>query len=1315
MRSHRRLVAKLTAVAAMFAAWPACADTIINVGNTLTLSSAASVSSGPITFAGNGTMSFTGSFTLPNDIVFNGGITGSINSNAQSDMLSGILSGAGSLSKIGTGTLALTGNNTFSGGTTLTAGTLAVGSDTALGTGAFNFSGGTLLGTADVAVNNTLNMSGSVTVGATAGTTLGISTVFGGGNWNFASGTTLTIGSPTATGTVLWGLQGGANAAGLTSLNIAGGTLKIGVNGSVLPSIYVSPLSIGAGGTLDLAGNNISSPAALSGTGRITSSSGTPTLTTRGGSFAGVIDSGLGLNVSIGNFSVTGSASYTGATAIASGQTLTFNSSTDSILSGIISGAGALTKQGTGTLTLTGNNTFSGGTTLTAGTLAVGSDTALGTGAFNFSGGTLLGTADVAVNNTLNMSGSVTVGATAGTTLGISTVFGGGNWNFASGTTLTIGSPTATGTVLWGLQGGANAAGLTSLNIAGGTLKIGVNGSVLPSIYVSPLSIGAGGTLDLAGNNISSPAALSGTGRITSSSGTPTLTTRGGSFAGVIDSGLGLNVSIGNFSVTGSASYTGATAIASGQTLTFNSSTDSILSGIISGAGALTKQGTGTLTLTGNNTFSGGTTNAAGSTLQLGNGVVGGTLGNVANGGTLLLQGGTLSLGTVSQVQAGSSVKLRSGSLNLTGSGIAADTFIVGDIAGGTAAFGLTSGKSLATGAETVGNSGGGTFTQAGGTHVANSLLLGANLGSSGIFTLNGGSFTVGSIALGAGTGTFNFNGGSFIFAGDLHLTNFNIGVGASYSGNVNVTNALVNMGTLSTSGQIAADGSLDNNGTLTLFGGTLGGAGALSNYNQMTGFGTIGGSGGFTNYGQFQPGGGGLLLSKTGANFNYGNWDVNAGMPLALSGATLTNFGVMNLNNGAISGNGTLNNGGGGILAGRGSISVNFSNAGELSLTGGALAITKASINSGVINLGGVNASLTGGAITNAGIVQGAGSVSAALANSGTVEAIGGTLLLGGATSNGSGGLMTAGAGTRLVVSQGLTSNAGTIYLAGGAFDNNSHALSNTGQISGFGTFRASSFSNTGDLHFTGGTTLVNGSLTNQAGGTLQVSYNPATFTGNVVNQGFIKTTATTVTWTGSFTNNGTYLSDPSTQVFQDITLGTHGALQGGVGDVFVVTRNMVNNSQANTLFDLSAAKLSFSAGSHNLVWSAANLGATAAGYQNNFAVGSFELASGGSLILSGTGSPGINALYVHGLLLGGGLSQIASIQSGGLNIYYDPGETANAFLHGATYGLAGGGNLMAVAAVPEPESYALWLAGIALTGGIAYRRRASRRAPVA
>ena len=57
----------------------------------------------------------------------------------------GIASGTGGrLIKVGTGTLTLTGTNTYSGGTGLDGGIVAINNDANLGTGPLTFDGGTL-------------------------------------------------------------------------------------------------------------------------------------------------------------------------------------------------------------------------------------------------------------------------------------------------------------------------------------------------------------------------------------------------------------------------------------------------------------------------------------------------------------------------------------------------------------------------------------------------------------------------------------------------------------------------------------------------------------------------------------------------------------------------------------------------------------------------------------------------------------------------------------------------------------------------------------------------------------------------------------------------------------------------------------------------------------------------------------------------------------------------------------------------------------------------------------------------------------------
>ncbi len=221
----------------------------------------------------------------------------------------------------------------------------------------------------------------------------------------------------------------------------------------------------------------------------------------------------------------------------------------------------------------------------------------------------------------------------------------------------------------------------------------------------------------------------------------------------------------------------------------------------------------------------------------------------------------------------------------------------------------------------------------------------------------------------------------------------------------------------------------------------------------------------------------------------------------------------------------------------------------------------------------------------------------------------------------------------------------------------------------------------------------------------------NAPTITGTLTNNsgGTVKTTNATFTLATTFTNNGTYQSTgSSTQTFNALTIGTTGVMQGGAGESFTVNRNLTNNSTQNTTFDLSAAKLTL-AGSgvtHRVAWTGADLGATPAGYQNNFSLGMLVLASGGSLALLDGDSTAGGALYVHRFLLSDGVSQIVSIAtSGGLNIYYDPSEATNAYLGNQTYPLSGGG-VLAPGPVPEPSVWvALLVGGAALV--MSLRRR--------
>ena len=225
------------------------------------------------------------------------------------------------------------------------------------------------------------------------------------------------------------------------------------------------------------------------------------------------------------------------------------------------------------------------------------------------------------------------------------------------------------------------------------------------------------------------------------------------------------------------------------------------------------------------------------------------------------------------------------------------------------------------------------------------------------------------------------------------------------------------------------------------------------------------------------------------------------------------------------------------------------------------------------------------------------------------------------------------------------------------------------------------------GTLSQTGGSLSVGGHVTVNSGATLSVANVQAIFEGPVV-------------------INGAFKSDPATSTFVNLTVGSTGYLSGGSGDVFDITGNFNNTSTDSTDWNTKAAELEFSSGSstsHTLELNAANDGANFAGYQDNFAWAILGIDGGNSLDLMG---PAGDALYVYDIS-GLDISEdlITNI-TGDYDIYYDPNDSANAYLDGRDYLLEGGGEL--IAAVPEPMTILIFGAGLA--GLFARRRRKGR-----
>jgi hypothetical protein len=165
---------------------------------------------------------------------------------------------------------------------------------------------------------------------------------------------------------------------------------------------------------------------------------------------------------------------------------------------------------------------------------------------------------------------------------------------------------------------------------------------------------------------------------------------------------------------------------------------------------------------------------------------------------------------------------------------------------------------------------------------------------------------------------------------------------------------------------------------------------------------------------------------------------------------------------------------------------------------------------------------------------------------------------------------------------------------------------------------------------------------------------------------------------------------------------VGPTGYLSGGPGDVFDVTGNFNNTSTDRADWNTGGAELEFGTGtssSHTLELNATNDGANFAGFTDNFAWALLGLDSGNSLTLTGPAGDSLYLYAISGLdIVGNSITNI----SGDYDIYYDPNDSADAYLHGQDYSLVGGGAL--IAAVPEPITILIFGAGL---GGLFVSRR--------
>lgn len=652
--------------------------------------------------------------------------------------------------------------------------------------------------------------------------------------------------------------------------------------------------------------------------------------------------------------------------------------------------------------------------------------------------------------------------------------------------------------------------------------------------------------------------------------------------------------------------------------------------------------------------------------------LTGGTLtinGDLATGsgtGHFTQQGGTtnvtfgITMGLFSQSRG--HYLLAGGTLNNAGSLFSGD---------GQSDFTQTGGVHAITGAIVLGTAN--LYEMNGGTLTAAGVQL-----PGGTFTMNGGSFSTGSIGANPTQGVLNLNGGSLTLSGGISVGTVNTSATFSFAigaGRTLAATTLNQAGSLTQQGTVNLLGASRNDGSWSLGGGSIGTDATLTNAGMLSGHGTIGGSGALVNTGLLQQSGGTLELATTGANMNTGNWDLQTGGQLRLTGVVLTNQGALNLNGGTVSGTGTLNNVAGGTVSGRGSIAATFSNAGRLVVASGNTTVVKPFVNSGSVVLADAGATLSGGAITNSGRIEGQGQVASAVTNAGSIEAKGGTLWLGGVVTNA--GRVRSGSGGDLVLASGLASNAGTIELAGGRVDNNGFALSNatSGRITGFGTLQAGSITNLGQLQLSGGTSALHGSFVNDTGSATLLSGN-----------------SNTTFYDAAEFKAGSELrvSAGSVATFFGAVLQRSGASFTGTGSKFFEGGLSIGDSPGA---GSDAGSVTFGDGNLYL----AEIGGTAPGSGFDHYSVAGTLTFGGTLTLVSwagfTGQAGQRFdLFDWGLSSG----SFASIDASGLLLA--PGtvlDTSRLYVDGS------------ISVVPEPATWMAWLAGLAVLGALARRRR--------
>ncbi len=1237
--------------------------------------------------------------------------------------------GAGAVTKNGAGTLTYNFPNTYTGLTTINAGTLLYGVDNAILSGAITVTGGTL----DIATFS--DMVGTVTLGTldlASGTITGSTGMLSSSTWTVYQGTisaiiagdggALTKSTPGTVTLTRPNLYTGATTVSLGILKVQNSTSLGLIDGAT---------TVTAGATLEIDGSGLSIPEyiAFSGTGHlytgaIRNRTGNNTLTgllTLGTVPMIMSDTGTTLTIDTKGLSAT----TVGLTVGGAGNT-TFTSTAP-----IYGTSATLTKNDSGTLTIQSLSNFRGTTTINRGTVVLSgagaiplstitinsdatltldnssttilnriSDTAaltINDGNFNFLGNTATTSYELAGALTLS-TGHNTVTVTPGTggattmtfaslsrTAGASVLFRGTSLGSAPAPNVSTLMFTSAPTVI----GASGAAGTTTASVIKGAFgdsslsgsgtdmvvyNLGntnglrlLNGAGFSGEYATTLATNA--NVKLSGNVAASTSSINSLilngYDITNASATITMASA--SLAG--------NILINSANTIAGASTTlGITTFELNILATANSTISAVIGTAV--AGSLTLSGTGNVTISSANPFTGLTsindatlTYGASNVLSTGGvTVVHGTLdiaGNSDSVGAVILQNGTIT-GGAGILTSTASYSFREGTVSAIIAGAVAVTRVTTSAAADSVVTmtrdnTYTGATTITSGILKLGATGGGTNTPLGTTAAGTTIAGGAALDLNG-FTLGTAEAITSMTGLGFGPSTTVANGNSNMGA----LMNSS-GTPASYSGAITLGAASrinADYGALTISSAISGAtialtiGGFSNSTFSGVIGTTSGtltkdgiGVLTLSNSNTYTGATTIsvgtiklGATGGATN----------TPLGTTGAGTT-----VSLGARLDLNGFTLGTAEGLTLNG---VGYGLGDFASGALINSSGS-SVSYSGAITLGSTGVLIKADSGNMtlsgniggNTFAITIGGTGTGTLSGVIgTTSGTVTKIGTGTWTLSNAastytGATTVNVGTLKLGvsgGATNT---PLGTTGAGTTVLSGAVLDFNGFTVGTAEG-LTINGRGISDGGAVIGANVTFAGAIAQATDSRITNasGTFTISGAASGAfnliVGGAGNTTFSAATGTAGL---SLTKQGAGTLTVTGTNTHTGATRVEAGTLIYGATTTlaATPLTVLGGtfnmnattdtIGTVTLIGGTISNGTlTAATSYTLESGTISAIIAGAIPVTKNTNNTVTLTGVNT---ISSTTTINAGTLIISGSGSATATTITVN---LGGTLT---------------------------------------------------------------------------